>query len=82
MECPNRQVHTEDTKQAEKCTRGQYQEVEAGEDWDAEPPAEPYIPAKKLKDKFVIINGKGDTRSERRAFRQRERQRWMDSDKF
>ncbi|EDV40390.1 uncharacterized protein Dana_GF10485, isoform A [Drosophila ananassae] len=57
-------------------------EIETSEDWDAEPPAPTYDPAKRCREGFVIVTPQGSSLSGRRKFREKERRRFLDNDKF
>ncbi|KAH8401767.1 hypothetical protein KR009_007789 [Drosophila setifemur] len=85
MECPNR-AGMERYKYPDKLPpaepkAGQFL-VESSEDWDAEPPVESYDPQAHCDRKFIIRNPQGAPPAARREFRNRERQRFLENNKF
>jgi len=56
--------------------------VETEEDWDTEPQAEAYNPKKYCKENHVILNPQGNPPAARREFRERERKRFLENNKF
>ncbi|KAH8256060.1 hypothetical protein KR026_006027 [Drosophila bipectinata] len=56
--------------------------VESAEDWDAEPPAPTYNPEDHCRESFVIRNPQGASPSARRQFREQERRRFIENNKF
>ncbi|XP_016955368.1 gametocyte-specific factor 1 homolog [Drosophila biarmipes] len=57
-------------------------EVETEEDWDVEPPAKTYNPKKYCEEAMVIVNPQGIPPAARREFRERERKRFLENNKF
>ncbi|XP_016937968.3 gametocyte-specific factor 1 homolog [Drosophila suzukii] len=56
--------------------------VETEEDWDTEPQAEAYNPKKYCQVNHVILNPQGNPPAARREFRERERKRFLENNKF
>ncbi|XP_017055685.1 gametocyte-specific factor 1 homolog [Drosophila ficusphila] len=56
--------------------------IACSEDWDAEPPAPTYDPKKYCETELVIRNPQGAPPAARRQFRERERRRFLESQRF